>query len=513
MTESVEIAAHARSAAWFGFLAMCLGMFMAILDIQIVASSLPEIQKALGIAPDNLSWVQTAYLIAEIVAIPLTARLTRVFTLGGLFAASIGGFLVASVGCAASGGFASLVFFRVIQGFCGGAVIPTVFTAVFVMFPQRDHVLATTIAGVFAMVAPTLGPAVGGYITETYSWHWLFLVNLPPGLVVVLAVGALVRVGRPEWRLLARLDYAGVAFAAVFLASLEIVLKEGPKREWHGLYVATLLAILAVSGFAAVRQCLRRSEPLVDLRAFADRVFTVGCAYSFVLGIGLYGSIYLLPLFLGYVRGHTPLEIGEIMIVTGAAQLVVAPIAAAAEKRYDARLVTALGYALFAAGLIGNGFMTDETDFFGLCWQQALRGAGLMLCILPTATMALEGRVGDAIANASALFNLMRNLGGAIGIALVDTILEQRPAVHAAALLARLKAGDAATARLLHLPPLVSPRAMPAAVAKAYLAPYIKPEALVLSFNEAWLVLGLIFVLSLAILPLARSHGARAGAQ
>ena len=492
------------AGVWLGFLAMCLGMFMAILDIQIVASSLPAIQKALDIANDKLSWVQTAYLIAEIVAIPLTARLTRLLTLGGLFVAAVTGFCLASLGCALSTSFASLILFRVIQGFCGGAVIPTVFTAVFVLFPEPSRVLATTIAGVFAVLAPTLGPAVGGYITGTFSWHWLFLINLGPGLVVVAAVARLVRVGQRDWSLLKRLDYAGFAFAAVFLASLEILLKEGPKREWHGSYVWVLLAVLLVTGIAAIWQCLRCPEPLVELRAFRDRPFTVGCVYSFVLGMGLFGSVYLLPLFLGYVRGHTPLEIGTIMIVCGAAQLAIAPVAAFAERRCDPLLLTALGYVLLADGLLGNALMTYESDYDALFWPQVLRGAGVMLCILPTATMALEGRVGDALADASALFNLMRNLGGAIGIALVDTIVDQRPPMHVTALVERLEAGNRAAARLVGIPddfPLGGPIDE---ATRALLAPGVERAALVLSFNEAWLALGAIFMLSLVILPLGK---------
>ena len=493
-----------RAAAWISFLAMCLGMFMAILDIQIVASSLTAIEKALAIPSDQISWVQTSYLIAEIVAIPLTARLTRLLTLGGLFLAAILGFCLASLGCALSDSFATLVVFRVIQGLSGGAVIPTVFTAVFVLFPERSRVLATTIAGVFAMLAPTLGPAVGGYITDTYSWHWLFLINLGPGVVVVVIVAALVREGRPDWSLLRRLDYAGIAFAAVFLASLEILLKEAPKREWHGRFVWTFLALFLVGGLAAIVRCFSAREPLVELRLFRDRPFAVGCLYSFVLGMGLYGSVYMLPLFLAYVRGHTPREIGAVMIVCGVAQLAVTPLAAAAERRCNPLLLTALGYALFADGLLGNALMTYESDYDALFWPQVLRGAGVMLCILPTATMALEGRTGDALADASALFNLLRNLGGAIGIALVDTILEQRPPVHVTTLIERLEAGNRAVARLVGIPddfPIGGPVDE---ATKALLAPSVERAALVLSFNEAWLALGALFILSLAILPLGR---------
>jgi MFS transporter, DHA2 family, multidrug resistance protein len=501
------IGSRTRPATWLGFLAMCLGMFLAILDIQIVASSLPEIQAALVIPLDHLSWVQTAYLIAEVIAIPLTSRLTPLFSLAGLFTTAIAGFSIASVGCALSQGFASIVFCRIVQGFCGGAVIPTVFTAVFELFPEPRRVLPTTVAGLFAMVAPTLGPTVGGYITESWSWHWLFLINVGPGLLVAIVAGVLVPDRRPQWRLWRRLDYRGVALTAVALASLEIGLKEGPQRGWASAPVLALLLICAGFGVALIGHCRARQEPIVELGILADRSFAVSALYSFVLGMGLYGSVYLLPLFLGYVRQHTPLEIGETMIVGGAAQLIAAPFAAWAEKRYDQRLLTAIGYGLFAAGLVANGFATRETDFTGLFWPQILRGAGVMLCLLPTTAIALDGRSEEDLANACALFNLMRNLGGAIGIALVDTVIEQRAPVHVSALVARLVAGDPDAARVVGLPLERfhnAPLGPIEAATREFVQPLVERAGLVLAFNEAWLVLGALFAASLLALPLLR---------
>jgi len=496
--------------AWLGFLAMCVGMFMAILDIQVVASSLPAIHDALAIRTEDLSWIQTAYLAAEVVAIPLTARLTRPLTLGGLFVIAITGFVLASLGCALSGDFASLIGFRVLQGFCGGMVIPAVFTAVFVLFPADRRVLPTTVAGVFAMLAPTLGPVVGGYITETLSWHWLFLVNLPPGILVALLVARYVRIGRPEPRLLRRVDLAGLAFAAVFLAGLELTLKEGPERGWQGAVLLALAAACAAGAVATVWRCLRHEEPLVDLRAFADRPFAAGCALSFVLGAGLYGSTYLLPLYLGFVRGHGPIAIGETMIVCGAAQLLAAPVAAWAERRFDPRWLAGLGYALFAAGLAANAFMTPEADFDELFWPQVLRGVAVMFCLLPTTTAALERFTGDALANASALFNLMRNLGGAIGIAAVNTLLTQRPAALGEELVDRLQAGSRDAAAFVGLPLDRfdgTPLGPIDEAARAYVAPLIERAALVLAFNEAWLVLGVAFAASVLLVPLIRRRG------
>ena len=186
-------------SAWVGFIAMCAGMFMAILDIQVVASSLPNLGMALAIPQDRLSWIQTSYLISEIVAIPLTGFLTRVFTVRWLFAGATLGFTLASIGCAASPGFAALATFRTIQGFFGGALIPAVFTTVFELFPRRLHPLATAIAGALAMLAPTIGPLAGGYLTETYSWHAIFLVNVIPGILTCVLVALCVRIGEPDF--------------------------------------------------------------------------------------------------------------------------------------------------------------------------------------------------------------------------------------------------------------------------------------------------------------------------
>jgi len=486
---------------------MCLGMFMAILDIQIVASSLPEIQAAIGIRAHQLSWIQTAYLIAEVIAIPLTGWLTRLMTLRGMFVIAAAGFTAASVGCAASNGFASLVAFRVIQGFCGGAIIPAVFTSVFLLFPQSRQVRATAIAGVFAVLAPTLGPVVGGYITETYSWHWLFLINLGPGIVVSLLVGLLLRTGRPDWTLLRSFDFESLALLAVCLASLEILLKEAPPRGWGNPLVLGLSALCLATAALLIPRNLRRARPLIVLHAFRDTGFTVGCVYSFILGAGLYGSVYLLPIFLGFIRDHSPLEIGMVMLVGGATQLLIAPIAAPLERRVNRRLLAGLGYAVFAAGLISNGFATPETDFDGLFWPQVLRGIAVMFCLLPTTSCALEGQSAENIADASGFFNLMRNLGGAIGIALIDTVLELRPAAHAARLVERLQAGDPAAAAFVGLP-LDRFHNVPLgpidAATKAFVEPLVERAAATASINEAFLALGGFFLLSLLALPWLR---------
>ena len=183
---------HTSAWTWIGFATMCLGMFLAILDIQIVATSMPTIQTALRIPRDQMSWIQTAYLIAEVIAIPLTGFLTRMLGMRWLFVVSITAFSLASLGCALSGGFTALIAWRIVQGFAGGTLIPAVFAAVFILFPERRQDIATTLAGVLAVLAPTVGPVVGGWITQTFSWQWLFLVNVAPGLA---CAGVVARTG------------------------------------------------------------------------------------------------------------------------------------------------------------------------------------------------------------------------------------------------------------------------------------------------------------------------------
>ena len=371
------------AATWAGFAAMCVGMFMAILDVQIVATSLPTIQYALAIAPDQMSWVQTAYLIAEVIAIPLTGLLTRLLGMRRLFVLAVTVFTAASAGCAASGSFAALVAWRVLQGFSGGTLIPAVFAAVFILFPRRRQGLATTLAGVLAVLAPTVGPVAGGWITATFSWHWLFLVNVLPGLAVALIAGWLLPRDPLRLREARGIDLVGLALMALALAALEIGLKEAPDRGWTSGLVVGLMALSGASAAGFLTRAWRAPAPFVDLATFADRRFAFGCALSFILGIGLFGSVYLMPVFLAFVRGHDALGIGEIMLVTGVAQLAMAPVAVALEQRLDARLLTAAGFAVFAIGLGLSAFQTPATDFGGMFWPQVIRGPhAIMFCLL-----------------------------------------------------------------------------------------------------------------------------------
>jgi DHA2 family multidrug resistance protein len=497
-----------RTVTWFGFVLMCLGMFMAILDIQVVATSLPTIQNALAISPDAMSWIQTAYLIAEITAIPLTGWLTRVLTLRWLFVTAISLFTLASIGCAFSGSFAALVGFRVFQGFAGGTLIPSVFSAVFLLFPVRSHPIATTMAGIIAVLAPTIGPAVGGWITETWSWHWLFLINVAPGVIAAGATPFLLPRERPRFSDLVTLDGFSLILMALALASLEVGLKQAPHDGWLSPPCIFLFFLSAAAATLFAVRTLRATHPVVDLSTLRARSFAIGCALSFCLGVGLFGSVYLMPVFLAYVRHHNAFEIGTIMLVTGVAQLMTAPFAGALESRLDARYLSAIGFGLFAIGLGCSAFQSRAADFDEMFWPQVLRGVAIMFCLLPPTRLALGALTAPQVPDASGLFNLMRNLGGAIGIALIDTILYGRTGGHADALRDRLVAGDVTAAQAIgldlelftHRPPGVSD-----ATVEAYLRPMVEKAAFALSTNEAWALLACAALLGLLLVPFAGS--------
>jgi len=490
-----------------GFAMMCVGMFMAILDVQVVSTSLPTIQSALAIPPDQMSWVQTAYLVAEVIAIPLTGFLTRVLSMRWLFVTAIVVFTLASLGCAASGGFAVLIAWRVLQGFSGGTLIPAVFSAVFLLFPVQRQGIATTFAGVLAVLAPTVGPIVGGWITQTYSWHWLFLINVAPGVVSAVLAGLLLPKAPPRLDEARTLDILSLNLLAIALAALEIALKEAPMRGWRSGFVLALLALSSASSFGFVRRTLSSSHPIVNLSTFADRSFAIGCVLSFVLGIGLFGSVYLMPVFLAFVRNHNAWEIGKVMLVTGVAQLLVAPIAVALEQRLDARLLTAVGFGLFALGLGLSGLQTPQTDFEAMFWPQVIRGLAIMFCLLPPTRLALGHLEACRVPDASGLFNLMRNLGGAIGLALIDTVIYGRSPILGAAIFDKLQAGDIATAKFVGLP-LDMFAQRPAgpldAGARAMLAPFVEQAALAQAINEAWLLVAALTVGGLLCVPFAK---------
>ncbi len=497
---------------WLGFTTMCMGLFMAILDIQIVAAALPRIATSLHTPLDELSWIQTSYLITEVIAIALSGRLARAMSTRWLFAGAAFGFVVTSLGCGLAHDYVTLIVFRTLQGLCAGTMVPTVFAAGYKMFPKALHARAILVAGALAMLAPSVGPYIGGYVAQNLSWNWLFFINIPIGLVIAAITAAVVDVDRPDRTAWRSIDAVAFVALTVCLTALQIMLKVGPEDRWTSPRDIGLLLLTVVTGALFIRRCTNTSEALVDFAPLRVPGFCVACAYNFILGFALFASLYVLPLFLGFVRFHTPLEIGEIITVMGASQLLAAPLATLADRRLPARWVVAIGFGLFAAGSFANAFETPKTDFAGLLVPQILRGAALLFCIVPITNVALDELPADALSNASGLLNFMRNMGGAVGIGVVDTIVNLRPPAIATRLLADLVKGSAATAAFVGIPKdllagVNLAHADPGDI--AFVKPIIARAAATIAFNEAWFVIGALLALSLLLCPfLCRAAGA-----
>ena len=429
MTETAEMELSPRRV--FAFMIMVFGMFMAILDIQIVSASLPDIQAGLGASPDEISWVQTSYLIAEVIMIPLSGFLARMMSTRVLFTLAAGGFTAASLMCATAVSINEMILWRALQGFLGGGMIPSVFTAAFTIFPPSKRNIVSPIIGLIATLAPTVGPTIGGYLSHTMSWHWLFLVNVIPGILVTIGAWNLIDFDRPNWKLFERFDWWGLLALAAFLGGMEFVLEEGPSNDWFADHMVAILAIVMVAGgIVTFWRAFTRDEPIVDLSAFSDVNFAVGSLFSFVMGIGLYGMTYLYPLYLGSVRGYDSLMIGETVFVSGLAMFAGAPLAGILSSKMDLRVMLLIGFVGFATSTWMLTGMTADWDFQELLVPQMLRGMSLMLCMVPINNLALGTLSADKMKGASGLYNLTRNLGGAVGLAVINTLLSDRSALH-----------------------------------------------------------------------------------
>ena len=415
----------------FAFGSMCVGFFIALLDIQIVSASLQDIGGGLSASADEIAWVQTSYLIAEIIVIPLSGFLARVMSTRWLFAASAAGFTATSLLCGWAWDIQSMIAFRALQGFLGGSMIPTVFTTAFAFYQGQNRVVAAAIIGALSSLAPTLGPTIGGWITDAYSWHWLFFVNIVPGAFIAVAVPLLVRIDRPDPALLRHADWPGIVLMALFLGCLEYVLEEGPRWDWFG--DDTIRACAWVSGVSSVLfvwRSLAYAHPVVDLRALRSRNFSLGCFFSFVTGVGLFSTIYLTPLFLARVRGFDAWQTGLAVFSTGLFQLLAIPIYATLARRIDLRWLMMFGLACMGLGLWLYTPITHDWGWRELLLPQAFRGFAQQFAVAPTVTLTLGGLAPDRLKPASGLFNLMRNLGGALGIAACGTVLNDRGNLH-----------------------------------------------------------------------------------
>lgn len=432
------------------FATMCVGMFIALLDIQIVSASLSDIGGGLSAGADETAWVQTSYLIAEIIVIPLSGWLARVMSTRWLFSASAVGFTIASLLCGMAWDINSMIAFRALQGFLGGSMIPMVFTSAFFYFQGNQRVLAAATVGALASLAPTMGPTIGGWITSNYSWHWLFFINLVPGAFVAIVVPMMVKIDKPDLSLLRGADYPGMVLLAISLGCLEYALEEGPRYGWMGDDVIRTTAwVSALAGIAFVWRSLTYEHPVVDLRALKKINFALGCFFSFVTGIGLFATIYLTPVFLARVRGYSALDIGLAIFSTGIFQIMAIPFYMMLARRVDLRWLMMFGLACFTFSMWQFTPITHDWGWYELLVPQAFRGFSQQFAVAPVVTLTLGSIPPERLKLASGLFNLMRNLGGAIGIAVCGTILNDRTNLHFLRLAEHLNAGNEAMQDML----------------------------------------------------------------
>lgn len=493
------------------FTVMCVGMFMALLDIQIVASSLQDIGGGLSAGQDEIGWVQTSYLIAEICVIPMSGWLTRVFSTRWLFTISCVGFTVASLLCGLAWNIQSMIVFRALQGLLGASMIPTVFTSSFHYFQGNRRVYAAAVIGTIASIAPTLGPVIGGWLTNALNWRWLFYVNLVPGVLVAIATPVLVRIDKPDLSLIKRADYVGIIFMSVALGSLEYVLEEGARWNWFDdATIRTFAIVAAVATITFVIRSLIIKEPIVDLRALGNRNFLLGCILSFLTGVCIFAGIYLTPLFLGYVRGYNAWQIGTAIAVTGAASLVGVPFYIMLARKFDTRWVMMFGMACFAVAMWTCTVITHDWGGSELMWPQIIRGFPQVFAIAPAVTLGLGSLSPDRLKYASGLFNMMRNLGGAIGIAICGTILNDRTNLHFARLSEHLNSANTTAQQTLNQLSAKFAASNAGDVVHGHAAALKQVwsltyrEARVQSFADAFLIIAASLALATLLVPLLR---------
>jgi MFS transporter, DHA2 family, multidrug resistance protein len=489
------------------FIFMVFGMFMAILDIQIVSASLSQIQAGLSASSDEITWVQTSYLIAEVIMIPLSGFLSRVFSTRTIFFVSSAGFTLMSYFCSTATTIDEMIVWRALQGFIGGGMIPTVFASAYTIFPRSKMPFVAPIIGLVATLAPTIGPTVGGLLTDWFSWHWLFLVNIGPGIAVSLGAWFLIDFDEPDYSLLKNFDWSGLIAMAAFLGALEYALEEGPSKDWFQYQpVATAIVISTIGAVVFFWRAFTARQPIVDLSAFENRNFWTGSLFSFVLGIGLYGLTYIYPVYLASVRGYTPLMIGQTMFVTGVCMFICAPISGRLMTKVDPRVMIAIGFGGFALGTFQASYITADWDFWELLVPQILRGFSLMLCMVPINNLALGTMPPDRIKNASGLFNLTRNLGGAVGLALINTILNKRMDLHIARLHEAVAWGhEAAEETMAKLTAGFASRGSDATLAATkQMSLMARRQAEIMALGDVFLALTVVFAALVVLTPLMR---------
>ncbi len=503
---------------WVAVLASLLGAFMAVLDIAITNASLRDILGALSATQEEGSWISSAYLVAEIVVIPLGGFLATVFSTRRYLIVNVALFLVFSTLCGMAWNLESMIAFRAAQGFTGGVMIPMAMTLVTRKLPINKRPVGLALFGMTATLAPTLGPTIGGYLTEIYGWPSIFYINWVPGVLLMLGVGWGLERESMHLDLLKRVDWAGILAMAVGLGSLTAMLEEGNSKDWFQSRFIITAAVLAVVGlYAWAWRGLTRENTFIDLHILGRPSFLIAVVIAFTTGMGLYGSAFLLPLYLGQIAGYTPMQIGLVIMWMGLPQLFIMPFAARLSTKLDNRVMMSAGLALFALSCFMNIHMTADTAGPELIAAQIVRALGQPLIMITLSNFAINGIAPKLLPSASGLFNMMRNLGGSVGIALLATMLTNREHFHSARVGESVSLYDLATqTRLDTLAANFSGKGFDPVTAQDMalraVDNIVRRESFVMAYNDAFMVLGLALISCVAIVWLGKKVLGGAGA-
>ena len=503
---------------WLALGGVMLGAFMAVLDIQITNSSLNDISGALGSSVDEGSWISTAYLVAEIVAIGISGIMAEVFSLKRYLVFSATGFLIFSVLCAFSTDLSMMILFRACQGITGGALIPLAFNVILTLLPPSKQPIGMALFGMTATFGPSIGPTIGGWLTDNYGWEWIFFINIVPGLVMLAIIWFCLDEDPMDLSLLKGLDYFGIITMAIGLGSFEYVLEEGERKDWFGNPIITRFAWIAgifITLFL-IRELTARN-PFLKLGVFRHRNFTCASVIMTCLGLGLYGTVYLVPLYLTQVQHYSALEIGETLMWVGIPQLFIIPFIPKLMRIMDVRLIVGFGLVIFGASCLMDSYMDIDFAMDQFRVSNIVRALGQPLVLVPLLSVATAGIPENERGSASAIFNMMRNLGGSVGIATLSTLVTRREQFHS------VRIGESVTnltpvvlARIHSLQSILMGKGLDPTTAHGtaltILNGEVQTQSFIMAYSDSFLVVGMILLgscFALVFLPKpAKARGA-----
>jgi len=488
-----------------------LASVLELLDTSIVNVAIPHMMGNLGATLDQIAWVSTGYIVANVIVLPITGWLSAFFGRRRYFAGSIALFTIASFLCGNAGSLEALVFWRIVQGLGGGALLSTSQAILYEEFPREEYGTAMAIFGVGVMVGPTLGPTVGGFITDAYGWPWIFYINIPFGMLALALTLSFIQDSRHQEKV-SRIDYPGLLLLAAGVGALQMMLERGERLDWFASSEVRLLAtVSALSLITFIWHELRTDQPVVDLRILKSRQLAVGVVFGLVLGVCLYATVFVLPVYLQNVQHFTANQTGLVILPGALASAVTMAFMGRLQGKFDGRLSILAGVAVFALSMWKHAHFTTESGMADFFWPLVFRGVGLGLIFVPLTNLALADLPMSRIPNGTGLFNLMRQLGGSVGIALSATLLQRFTAIHKADLAANVTAYAAATQeRLAAISNALIARGDLPAVAQTkaigVLSGVVTQQALMLSFEQLFLLFGACFVLSLPLLLLMHTN-------